>query len=144
MRNSPFSTRELAELIWLISHQNILEFFKYVPKHRQYCVRFEDLVKQPKTTVEGICQFLGLDFHPEMLQPYKEKNQRMTDGLHSVSRMIGDVKFHQYKGIEAEVADRWKQHYKIDFLSDVTWQVAELLGYKQNIATVSDREEGVL
>src|SRR5690606_37684103 len=43
----PFSVRELAELIWLISHQNILEFLRSIPNERQYCVKFEDLVNQP-------------------------------------------------------------------------------------------------
>ncbi|MEM8675747.1 MAG: SDR family oxidoreductase [Cyanobacteria bacterium P01_G01_bin.67] len=141
---SSLSRKEIAELIWLISNQNILEFFKHVPEHRQYCVKFEDLVSQPQTIVKSICQFLELDFHPEMLQPYKEKNQRMTDGLYSVSRMIGDPKFHQHKGIDIEVANRWKHDYAIDFLGDVTWQVADLFGYKQMIEMMEDREEGEL
>ena len=79
-----------------------------------------------------------------MLQPYTDKNQRMTDGLYSVSRMIGDPKFHQHREIEAKVADSWKQNYAIDFLGDITWQVADLFGYKQVIKTVGDREEGEL
>ncbi|NEQ87400.1 MAG: sulfotransferase, partial [Moorea sp. SIO2I5] len=139
-----FSRREIAELIWLISNQNILEFFKHIPDQRQYCVKFEDLVHQPQVIVKDICHFLELDFHPEMLQPYREKSQRMTDGLYSVSRMIGDPKFHQHKAIEIEVANSWKQDYATDFLGDETWKVADLFGYKQMTELVSDREEGEL
>ena len=127
----PFSRRELAELIWLVSHQNLLEFFRQVSEDRQYRVKFEDLVKHPHNTIEGICEFLHLKFHPEMLQPYKEKKQRMTDGLYQVSRMIGDPMFHKHKEIQAEVADTWKKAYTVDFLGDLTWKVAESLGYKQ-------------
>ena len=134
----PFSVRELAELVWLISHQNILEFLKRVPAHRQYRVKFEDLVNQPRLIMEGICQFLGLEFHPDILQPYKDKEKKMTDGIHSVSRMIGDVKFHEHKDIDPNIADRWKQHHTDDFLGDITWQVAETLGYER----VSKLKEG--
>ncbi|WP_256379391.1 sulfotransferase family protein [Brasilonema sennae] len=35
----PFNRRELAELVWLISHQNILEFLQQVPQERQYQVK---------------------------------------------------------------------------------------------------------
>ena len=128
----PFNRREFAELVWLISHQNILEFLQQVPQERQYQIKFEDLVSQPQTSIENICQFLGLEFHPEMLQPYKEKKQRMTDGIYTQSRMVGDVKFHEHQGINASTADSWKQYYTVDFLSDVAWQVAESLGYEKS------------
>ncbi|MEH2159809.1 MAG: amino acid adenylation domain-containing protein [Nostoc sp.] len=128
----PFNRRELAELVWLISHQNILEFLQQVPQERQYQVKFEDIVSQPQTTVESLCQFLEVEFHPDMLQPYKEKKQRMTDGIYAQSRMVGDVKFHEHQGINANTADSWKQYYTTDFLGDVTWHLAESLGYHRN------------
>src|SRR5206468_1243608 len=78
-----FSPRELGELVWLVGHQNILAFLEDVPRRRQLRIRFEDLVKQPGAVVRGVCAFLGLDFHPEMLQPYQEKRRRMTDGTHA-------------------------------------------------------------
>ncbi len=129
----PFNRRELAELVWLIGHQNILEFLANVPIERQYQVKFEDLVSHPQTCVAGICQFLGLEFHPDMLQPYKEKKQRMTDGIYAQSRMVGDVKFHEHKGIDAQKAESWKQYYTVDFLGDLTWKMAETLGYKERL-----------
>ena len=143
--NQPiFDCVELAELIWLISHQNILKFLQNIPSDRHYRVRFEDFVSQPKTVVEGISQFLNLDFDMEMLQPYKEQDKRMTDGLHSVSRMLGDVKFHQHKTIDPAVADAWRKHYTVDFLGDVTWQVAESLGYPKITDSSLELEEGEL
>jgi hypothetical protein len=33
----------------------------------------------------------------------------MTDGIHPLSKMLGDVKFHEHKTIEAGIADRWQQ-----------------------------------
>jgi acyl-CoA synthetase (AMP-forming)/AMP-acid ligase II/NAD(P)-dependent dehydrogenase (short-subunit alcohol dehydrogenase family) len=133
-----FSRLQLAELTWLLCHQNILDALRRVSAERQIRVRFEDLVREPRHTVENICQFLGLPLHPEMLQPYKEKQQRMTDGVHSVSRMLGDFKFHQHQVINADVADTWRQHYTADFLGDETWRVAESLGYER----IQDTSQG--
>ena len=38
----PFSRRELAELIWLVSQQNIVGFLAGVPEGRQHRLRFEE------------------------------------------------------------------------------------------------------
>jgi hypothetical protein len=121
--------RTLAELIWTVSYQNSVAFLQKIPLQRQYHLKFEDLVGQPEPILKNLCQFLGVDFQPTMLQPYQEKQQRMTDGIRETSRMLGDVKFHQHQGIESQVAERWQQHYQTDFLGEITWQLAESLGY---------------
>jgi amino acid adenylation domain-containing protein len=123
------SRRELAELIWLVSQQNILEFLAEVPPERQTQVRFEDLVAEPEAVLRGLSSFLGVEYHPDMAEPYKEKSARMTDGIHAWSRMLGDVKFHQHAGIDRAVAERWRELAAEDFLGDVTWEMAERLGY---------------
>ncbi len=129
--NHTFTRRELAELIWLISHQNIIEFLKQIPLERQYAIIFEDLVEHPQNTVKDICQFLDLSFEPDMLQPYKEQRTRMTDGLHQESTMIGDPRFHEHRAIEASIANQWEKDITGDFLGDITWQLANLLGYER-------------
>ncbi|MEO5369526.1 MAG: amino acid adenylation domain-containing protein [Magnetococcus sp. DMHC-1] len=126
-----FTGRELAEMIWLHSHRNILEFFQTVPKDRQFTLKFEDLTRHPEPEIKRLCQFLNIDFHPDMLRPYKEKKQRMTDGIYPESKMLGDVKFHQHKKIDDQVAERWKQTYQHDFLGAMTWSLAESFGYER-------------
>jgi natural product biosynthesis luciferase-like monooxygenase protein len=127
-----FSPRQLGELIWLISNQNILEFLRGVPAERQFRIRYEDVVQRPRDTLEPLSKFLSLDFHPEMLEPYKDEDKRMTGGV----RMLGDPKFHQHrdKGINPDSASRWRRHYHEDFLADVTWHLAETLGYARQFS----------
>jgi amino acid adenylation domain-containing protein len=127
----PFSRRELAELIWLVSQQNIVEFLTEVPARRQYQLRFEELVSRPVGALEGLCDFLGLEFHAEMAEPYRRKEQKMTDGIHPLSQMLGDVKFHQHTRVDAGVAERWKAQAAGDPLGEMTWAVAEALGYRR-------------
>ncbi len=126
----PFTPRQLAELIWLISHQNILTFLKEIPKERQFRLYYEDLVTDPEKTVKKMCDFLGIDLHPDMLDPQKDSHKRMTDGLNDLSKMLGDVRFHEHKGITADRAYSWKRTLTEDYLSDLTWKLVEDFGYE--------------
>ena len=47
MNESKFSSRMLAEMTWLLCHQNILDFFKQVPSERIHQVKYEELVQHP-------------------------------------------------------------------------------------------------
>ncbi|MEN8218891.1 MAG: amino acid adenylation domain-containing protein, partial [Pseudomonadota bacterium] len=139
-----FSARELGELTWLISQQNILDFLQEIPTERQHRVTFEELVREPRRVLKSLCNFLGLAFHPDMLQPYQDKQQRMTDALYQVSKMVGDPKFHTHKQIEPQTADRWKNTYTTDFLGEVTWEMAESLGYQKMSLAESHQAPSIL
>jgi aryl carrier-like protein len=131
------STRALAESIWTICHQNIVGFLRDVPARRQHVVRFEELVKQPSGVLNGLCDFLGVEYDDAMAQPHREQEKKMTDGIHGLSRMLGDIKFHTHKKVDANIADRWKQNQEEDFLGEVTWEVATSLGYERPTAATA-------
>lgn len=137
----PYTRRELAELIWLVLNQNMLSFLDGVPQERQLRIRFEDLVGDPRRTAGAICGLLGIELEESMLHPHDDSRRRMTDGLHSESRMIGDMKFHQHRRIDNTVADRWKEHYQVDFLADATRELAARLGYVETVAALHGRTE---
>jgi natural product biosynthesis luciferase-like monooxygenase protein len=120
-----FTPRELAEAVWALSEQNIRSFLAGVSPRRQCRVRYEDLVSRPRETLEVICRTAGLDFEEGMTRPYQDKQRRMTDGI----QMFGDVKFHKHTDIDPAMADRWAGRYTDDFLGDVTWYLAEAVGY---------------
>jgi amino acid adenylation domain-containing protein len=126
----PFTRRELAELIWLVSHQNILRFLKQVPRERQHRVRFEQLLAEPEAVLKEVCRFLNVDFVADMPRPYRDKERRMTDGIHAESRMLGDVKFHRHTNVDAHVGERWRAQRGQDDLSPETWEMAVSLGYQ--------------
>jgi amino acid adenylation domain-containing protein len=125
-----FSRKELAELIWLISNRNILNFLSRLPARRHHRLRFEELLVQPENVMRGVCEFLGLSLHPDMLQPYKDKERRMTDGIHAESRMLGDVKFHRYTGIDARTGSRWQEQARDETAGRVTLELTAALGYE--------------
>jgi acyl carrier protein len=129
MRESNFSRRQLAELTWLLANENVENFFVAVPLERWLRVRYEDLVREPQPSLQRICDFLGVPFVPEMLDPYQDLDSRMTTGLHSVSEFSGDLKFHLHARIEPEAADRWRKYDSEDSLSAMSRNLAASFGY---------------
>lgn len=126
----PFAPQQIAELVWTISHQNILRLLQDIPPSRQYRVRFEDAVHQPEATMRGVCQFLGLDYQAEMISPYAHPERKMVDGVVSQDRMHGDQKFVvKHKAIDPTVADSWKKHVTGDFLGPPARRLAAEFGY---------------
>ena len=126
-----FSPRELAELVWNVSNRNILDFLQRVPTQRQLRITYEDLVQTPQTVMEQAAEFLGLEFHEEMLRPQQKPKQRMTDTINPLARMLGDVRFHEHQGIDPENANRWRNEPDPPRLSKPTRDLALMLGYEE-------------
>jgi hypothetical protein len=130
LSDSEFSTRQLAEMNWLHCHQNVLDFKQRVPAERFCTLAYEDMVQNPDAAMQHVCDFLGIEFHPDMVNPYADKAQRMTDGVDTSSKMSGDLKFHLHHGIDAGAATRWEKFYSTGILSDMTCNMARELGYE--------------
>ncbi|MCP5048796.1 MAG: hypothetical protein GY940_16615, partial [bacterium] len=124
-----FSSRELGELLWVISHQNILEFLERIPDHRRYPIKYEELVNDPGHVVSRMCNHFGLEYYDNMLQIYDDSRNRMTDGIHAESKMLGDVKFFTHSSIDTKSVDNWKEKYKTEFLGDAAVKLTKLFGY---------------
>lgn len=125
-----FTARQLGELLWVHMNRTIASFLGSVSSDRVATVRFEDLVSDPKSALSPVCDLLGIDFSPALLDPYDDSARRMTDGLVAGSRMIGDPKFHQHRGIDPRVGDRWKNAGTTVPLSAETETLARSLGYR--------------
>jgi alpha-ketoglutarate-dependent taurine dioxygenase len=119
----------VAELVWAISQQNIMEFLSAVSAERQHRVVFEEVVAEPRRVLEGVSEFLGLDYEAGMSEPYRERAERMTDGVRAESKMLGDIKFHEHRGIEAGVGERWRAAAGDLEIGEVTRELARSLGY---------------
>jgi hypothetical protein len=64
-------------------------------------VRYEDLVRQPESTLDGICRFLGEDFDPVMLRFH-------ADAFDHVSGFDGPVHSQLGRPPREADADRWR------------------------------------
>lgn len=131
IQEHPYSSRQLAELLWIVSHQNILEFLEGVPQDRWFRMRYEDLVSDPEKVIKAMCSTIDLDFHPNLLKPYENTDKKMTDGIYAESTPMGDKKFLKHGKIDAKSAESWKKVFEDNFLGSNAWEIAENLGYLQ-------------
>ncbi len=130
-----FNRRELAELIWMFSHQNIIEFLQHVPKERQIRIKFEDLINDTENEMIRLSGFLGIEYKENLIQPYQGK--RMTDPINQNSQMVGDFKFYLRNKIDPNVTQRWKNYHKVDFLSDTVIKLAKNLDYQLSVKSIT-------
>jgi amino acid adenylation domain-containing protein len=137
-----FSPRQLGELVWCISHKNASQFLQSIPEHRQFHLRFEDLITQPQAVMSKLCQTLEISYHMNLIKPYKDVEYKMTDGIYKESKPMGDTRFLDHGSINPEVAEAWKGVLDDNFLSDITWELAASLGYEipSPIATRPDMQ----
>ncbi|MEZ4885256.1 MAG: amino acid adenylation domain-containing protein [Chitinophagales bacterium] len=118
-----YNAREIGELTWTHSHQNIYRFLKNIPANRQYRLHFEQLAQNPEQHLQAMCEQIGLQFHKNMANPYQNIESKMVDGIYSDSKAMGDPKLLQQKSINPKLADSWRGVLKNDFLSATTWEV---------------------
>jgi acyl transferase domain-containing protein len=134
----PFSSQQIAELVWTISHQNILKFLSSIPSSRQMRVSFENLVRDPEAIMHSLSRFLEVPYVEAMADPYRDIDKRMVDAPHSEGRMQGDQNLLiKHKKIDPAVADRWSRVMTSEFLGEAARALASEFGYTDVAETVS-------
>ncbi|MGB0929747.1 MAG: amino acid adenylation domain-containing protein, partial [Chitinophagales bacterium] len=137
IKKHPFNTQELGELVWLQSHKNTVDFLQSIPQNRQFRLQYEELVAQPEKLMRQLCAQIGLDYHPNLITPYQDLNQKMVDGIYKDSRSMSDDKLLKQKGINPKLAETWKKVKEDNFLSGAIWELAEELGYQPLLQPLS-------
>jgi len=129
LRDHPWSGRTLGELVWTLSHRNIVEFARDVTAERLLRVRFEDLVSDPRSVMTQVASFLGLEFEESLIQPYEDLETKMVDGLHPESTPMGDTRLLERDRIDPDVVRRWEQGESKSVLGEPTLRLARQFGY---------------
>jgi hypothetical protein len=136
-----FTGLELGELVWTLSHRNILDFLQHIPQQRQCRFSFEQLIQHPQHVMTELCDALDLEFHPSLLNPYEDQNEKMVDGVYDQSTPMGDTNFFKHERINPDVAKQSDNVQTDDFLGEVTWAVARALGYSRPEHGTTDAAE---
>ncbi|MCB0749055.1 MAG: sulfotransferase, partial [Ignavibacteriae bacterium] len=137
-----FNRSELAELIWLTSHKNILNFLEEIPETRKIKISFEDLLLDSVKEMKKISNFLGIEYSEKLINPYDGK--RMTDPAKENSQMVGDFKFYLRNKIDTNAINRWKNYHRENFLSDNSMLIADKLGYSLSTEFNSESKDNSL
>jgi amino acid adenylation domain-containing protein len=136
-----FSSRQLAELVWTLSHGNIMDFLDGVPSSRWHRLRYEDLVQDPASQMQALCTGLGLVFNPAMTRPYDGLDTKMVDGVYAESAPMGDPGFLARGRIDPSLASVGNGSDAGLPLGEPTLELAARLGYERPVRGRADRRD---
>lgn len=122
----PCTPQSAAEVNWVLAHQNVSKFFGSISEERKLAVRYEDVVTDPQAQMTRITNFLGLKFHPGMLDPYGDSSQTASP----CGRFSGDKKFLQRNAIDSSAADSSRRYPSDGPLLKMTEALARGFGYE--------------
>ncbi|MCB9569488.1 MAG: thioester reductase domain-containing protein [Myxococcales bacterium] len=114
---------EAALAVWTIGNRNLLDFLGRVDAERVLRVRYEELVRDPPRALARIAGFLGVDYEPAMVDPHRGRFPGEERGV------IGDPGFYARRGVDASLADAWRNDHVYMDMSKETRSVAAALGY---------------
>jgi amino acid adenylation domain-containing protein len=143
LNEHPFAPRQLGELVWTVSHRNIIEFLAGVPRERWVRLQFEQLVTDTAAQMETLCRGLGLSFDPAVLQPYEALDAKMVDGVYPESAPMGDPGFLAHGQIDPSSATPPNGSGKSTPLGAPTRELAARLGYDLSDAESEARRPGL-
>ena len=89
-------------LDWVYKERAIRNSFRTIPKNKQFTVRYEDLISQPKNLVKSICIFLDIPYEAAMLEFYKTSQKYI--GEHH-SNLI-------FNKIDSNNTQKWKKNLR--------------------------------
>ncbi len=141
LREHRFGSRQLAELVWTLSHRVVLDFLSEVPQERQHRLRYEDLVRDPAREMERLCDGLGLAFDPAIVNPYSGLETKMVDGVYAESAPMGDPGFLAHGRIDASLAEAPHEGQAGTQLGQPTSELATRFGYQDLAHAPGDRRE---
>lgn len=126
-----FQTKNAALLAyrWRFYNKKIL-LAKEKHPNQFYTIRYEDLVKEPEKHIHLICQFLDIDFKPEMLSFYKNVDEYNEHTNASFTKIHASL----HQPMTTDKVDVWKSKLakKDIIIADfITGKVGTQLGYKK-------------
>lgn len=110
-----------AVAYWVDVHERIRAFLERVPEDRRRVVHYEKLVAEPLEAMEQLCQWLGLEVEPPMLDPRGRVPKGLTWG-------VGDEKILRHSKIDPSVAGRWRKQFDPGILDERARRLMKLIG----------------
>ena len=125
--SNPMALLRMAEELWRIRNENLLQFLGAISKKRWYRLHYEDLVNDPEPIIRRCLETIGVSFHPDCLDPYT--GDRMASRDVKGAQPVGDPTFPKHGRIKKEFAQRYMDDLDPSQLGDATRRLAHRLGY---------------
>lgn len=109
-----------AQEKWLRHNVNAIQHLRAVRPDRKRQIKYEDLVRDPKSVLSSICDMLNIPFAPGMENPYA--GGRLLEG-------IGCPNLPKRSQVDPKLAESWKWTDHGIELNEETSALAAALGY---------------
>jgi sulfotransferase family protein len=106
---------------WADLNERLGSFLAGIPDHRRFTVYYEQLVRDPRGVMTGLCKALELGFEPAMLDP-------RANIPSSLEGPLGDGKILERKTIDPTAADSWRTTYYESLLDQRTLDLMRKIG----------------
>lgn len=120
-RKYPDNDIEVVSQDWVKKLKERNVFFKQFPSERKIKISYEELASNPQETTEKICQLLGVEFTPNMLNYWEYEHHDLSgnDGTYSLIR--------RYQGKELIkktqlLHGKYYQEHDLGIKLDLRWQ----------------------
>jgi hypothetical protein len=120
---------------WKFAYRRMQKLKKKYPE-LVYSIRYEDLATNPEKQFNKICEFLGLDFDPHVLEFYEKKEE--VEKLYADSKEIAVVHKSLFKPISTDRMNLWKTEMterQVKVADLVAGKTAEKAGYERKYAS---------
>ncbi len=98
---------------------------KKLGQRRYHAITYENLVSSPEKTLKGLCEFLGISFHPTLLTPTQNGRPASSNSIFKEARVQGYI-------LDQSQEKRYKKNLSGKELDDVVpilYKDAVSLGY---------------
>ena len=103
-----------------MQNTTIREFVANLPPERYCKIRFEDLVADPATQVQRLCDAIGIEMEPAMLEA--------TGARKKMNVFLGDPNFHKHDKIDPTMAVGWRKFFAEEQLTYETRRLMDMIG----------------
>jgi hypothetical protein len=119
-----YSPEQVGELMWIQSHQNILDICEGLGSDRYCRISYNQITGDPGLATDRLCGFLKVPtgFSPQIHD--KTDKKLMISGSKSGSMMLGDPTFFQHDSIKQDQDDKWlnDNHYRTSVLTEKLYE----------------------
>ena len=117
----PDSTISEISQRWVINFQEQQQLYDSFPGERKMLVRYEELATKPEEVLTNICQLLGIEFFPDMVEFWKHEHHHIV-GSRGTNALIRKYRGLKQKESVEEVHGSYYEELGLRIKLDVRWQ----------------------
>ncbi len=129
-RIAPEQTISQISQRWFKLFQEQQHFYDKFPDNKKMLVRYEELTTKPEEILSNICQLLGIEFFPDMIEFWKHEHHHIvgSQGTNALIRKYKGLKqkegleeihgsYYEELGLKIQLDWRWKKELSAESLA---------------------------